>query len=262
MADLEPTGILCRSWSKCGRGLAPDGGLRADRDFVSILVQMWKGACPRCGLRADRDFVSILVQMWKGACPRWRPQGRPGFCVDPGPNVEGGLPPMRPQGRPGFCVDPGPNVEGGLPPMAASEPTGILCRSWSKCGRGLAPDAASGPTRILCRSWSQCGRGLASDGGLRADRDFVSILVPMWEGACPRWRLQGRPGCWIRSSTYPFLRSRLVWVPPLRRLTFEKRKSKQNALAPPLGTSLGLGVPSLRLESVGRRNGPSMAQCG
>ncbi|MBD8746608.1 hypothetical protein IFT37_15970 [Pseudomonas fluorescens] len=51
-------------------------------------------------------------------------------------------------------------------------------------------------------------------------------------------------------------------VPLLQRLTFEKRKSKQNALAPPLGTSLGLGVPERRLESVGRRNGPSLAQCG
>ena len=39
-------------------------------------------------------------------------------------------------------------------------------------------------------------------------------------------------------------------------------KSKQNALAPPLGISLRLGVPSLRLESVGRRHGPSLAQDG
>ncbi len=68
----------------------------------------------------------------------------------------------------------------------------------------------------------------------------------MWEGACPRWRPLGRPGCWIRSSTYPFLRSRPLRVPLLQRLTFEKRKSKQNALAPPLGTSPRLGVPSLR----------------
>ena len=51
-------------------------------------------------------------------------------------------------------------------------------------------------------------------------------------------------------------------VPLLQRLTFEKRKSKQNALAPTLGTSPRLGVPSLRLESVGRRHGPSMAQDG
>ncbi|AZE92760.1 Threonine synthase [Pseudomonas orientalis] len=45
----------------------------------------------------------------------------------------------------------------------------------------------------------QCGRGgatirLAPDGGLRADQSFVSIPVQMWEGACPRWRPQGRPG--------------------------------------------------------------------
>ncbi len=39
-------------------------------------------------------------------------------------------------------------------------------------------------------------------------------------------------------------------------------KSKQNAFAPPLGTSLRLGVPSLRHCSVGRREGPSLAQRG
>ncbi|MGE1155318.1 hypothetical protein, partial [Pseudomonas kitaguniensis] len=33
-------------------------------------------------------------------------------------------------------------------------------------------------------------------------------------------------------------------------------KSNQNALAPPLGTSLWLGVPARSLESVGRRDGP------
>jgi hypothetical protein len=39
-------------------------------------------------------------------------------------------------------------------------------------------------------------------------------------------------------------------------------KSNQNASAPPLGASLGLGIPSLRHCSVGRREGPSMAQRG
>ncbi len=38
--------------------------------------------------------------------------------------------------------------------------------------------AASGPTRML-----------------------VSISVQMWEGACPRWRPLGRPGCWCRSRS-------------------------------------------------------------
>ena len=51
--------------------------------------------------------------------------------------------------------------------------------------------------------------------------------------------------------TYPLPRSRRVWVPPLRRLTFEQRKSKQNALAPPLGTSPRLGMPAVRHCSVG-----------
>ncbi len=47
------------------------------------------------------------------------------------------------------------------------------------------------------------------------------------------------------------LRSRRPWVPPLRRLTFEQRKSKQNALAPPLGASPRLGMPAVRHCSVG-----------
>ncbi|VCU62775.1 hypothetical protein [Pseudomonas synxantha] len=25
----------------------------------------------------------------------------------------------------------------------------------------------------------------------------------LWEGACSRWRPQGRSGCWVRPSTYP-----------------------------------------------------------
>ncbi len=51
-------------------------------------------------------------------------------------------------------------------------------------------------------------------------------------------------------------------VPLLQRVTFEKRESNQSAHAPPLVTSLRLGVPSLRHCSVGRREGPSMAQRG
>jgi hypothetical protein len=51
--------------------------------------------------------------------------------------------------------------------------------------------------------------------------------------------------------TYPLLRSRPLRVPPLRRLTLEKRQSKQNALAPPLGASPRLGMPAVRHCSVG-----------
>ena len=39
-------------------------------------------------------------------------------------------------------------------------------------------------------------------------------------------------------------------------------QSNQKALAPPLGASPRLGMPSLRLESVGRRHAPSMARGG
>ncbi len=46
--------------------------------------------------------------------------------------------------------------------------------------------------------------------------------------------------------TYPLLRSRPLMVSLLQRLTFEKRKSKQNAPAPASGPSPRLGVPSLR----------------
>ena len=72
------------------------------------------------------------------------------------------------------------------------------------------------------------------------------MALYLWEGACSRWRPQGRPGCRIKPSTYPLFRQRLLLVPLLQRLTFEKRKSKQNALAPPLGTSPRLGVPVIR----------------
>ncbi len=43
---------------------------------------------------------------------------------------------------------------------------------------------------------------------------------------------------------------------------WKSAKSNQKRFAPTLGTSLRLGVPSLRLESVGRRHGPSLAQDG
>ncbi|MEA3167656.1 MAG: hypothetical protein QOI97_604, partial [Pseudomonas sp.] len=37
------------------------------------------------------------------------------------------------------------------------------------------------------------------------------------------------------------------------------KKVTKKRFAPPLGTSPRLGMPALRLESVGRRNGPSLA---
>ncbi|PTC22730.1 hypothetical protein C9383_22205 [Pseudomonas palleroniana] len=43
---------------------------------------------------------------------------------------------------------------------------------------------------------------------------------------------------------------------------WKSAKSNQKRFAPPLGTSLRLGVPEHRLESVGRRHAPSMARGG
>ncbi len=77
------------------------------------------------------------------------------------------------------------------------------------------------------------------------------------------WRCRANwLGVFFRLGIYPVLGLWLVWVSLLQRVTFEKRKSNQNALAPPLGASLRLGMPAHRLESVGRRDGPSLAQRG
>ena len=52
-------------------------------------------------------------------------------------------------------------------------------------------------------------------------------------------------------STYPLLRLWRLLVPPLRRVTLEKRESNQSAFAPPLGASPRLGMPGVRHCSVG-----------
>src|SRR5471032_229493 len=51
-------------------------------------------------------------------------------------------------------------------------------------------------------------------------------------------------------------------VPLLQRVTLEKPQSNQRALAPPLGTSLRLGVPERRLESVGNPAGRRVSRVG
>ena len=52
-------------------------------------------------------------------------------------------------------------------------------------------------------------------------------------------------------------------VPLLQRVTFFRRqKSNQKGIAPPFGAAPRLGMPERRHCSVGRREGPSMAQRG
>ncbi len=81
--------------------------------------------------------------------------------------------------------------------------------------------------------------GLAPDGGLTADQDVGSDRVHI--------RCCGNGHLWFRSYSGSLL---------------EGPKSKQKVPAPTLGTSPRLGVPERRLESVGRRHGPSLAQDG
>ena len=75
-------------------------------------------------------------------------------------------------------------------------------------------------------------------------------------------------GSWVRAflrAVWVYIRYfwwGLYWFRSYSGSLLIERKSKQNALAPPLGTSLTLGVPALRLWTVGRRDGPSLAQRG
>ena len=88
-------------------------------------------------------------------------------------------------------------------------------------------------------------RGLRNISG---STSFVAGLGGRWGHI----RYLGDGRLWFRSYSGSLLKSRNAG--PV--------KSKQNALAPPLGTSLMLGVPSLRLWTVGGRDGPSLAQRG
>ena len=91
----------------------------------------------------------------------------------------------------------------------------------------------------------------------------VSAQLPYLMGGVAQSSALGKDPCgsWIARGghrypllgmcTYPLLRLWPLRVPPLRRLTLEKRQSKQNALAPPLGASPRLGMPAVRHCSVG-----------
>ncbi|AZF02159.1 Vitamin B12 ABC transporter, B12-binding component BtuF [Pseudomonas orientalis] len=100
-----------------------------------------------------------------------------------------------------------------VPDKGLERPSGQMLEAVARLCQVIAPNLGHRYRRQASSHrglHSKCGRGIAPDGGLRADQDFVSIPVQMWEGACPRWRPPSRPGCWIRPSTYPFLRSRLL----------------------------------------------------
>ena len=109
-----------------------------------------------------------------------------------------------------------------------------------KRGSGLAREGGLTAARYLTVTpRSNCGSGLAREGGLAAGLDVGSDRVHIR---------------YLGSGRYGFR--------PYGGSLLERPKSNQKAFAPTLGTSPRLGVPSLRLWSVGRRNGPSLAQCG
>ena len=118
-------------------------------------------------------------------------------------------------------------------------------RAWGvyfNASRGVATNGVGGIFSKTCRIFV-CRAQIV----LRVGRS-------LWELACLLWWFVG---VHIRCCGNGGLGFR-----PYGGSLLQGRKSNQKVLAPPLGTSLMLGVPSLRLESVGRRDGPSLAQRG
>ena len=96
--------------------------------------------------------------------------------------------------------------------------------------------------RFVARELAPAGARSAPKNGTAtprsAGRSYGSKL--------PRHSRGLKPGLRFFGGTYPLLRLWPLAVSLLQRLTFEKRKSKQNAPAPASGASPRLGVPSFR----------------
>ncbi len=120
--------------------------------------------------------------------------------------------------------------------MADADTPRSNCGSWLACDDGLTGDAYL-PAALR----SNCGRGLAREPAWQATQlDYVHIH------SCGNGHLGFRP------DGGSLLKSRNAGPD----------KSKQNALAPPLGTSPRLGVPEHSLESVGHEFKPAFGQRG
>ena len=95
----------------------------------------------------------------------------------------------------------------------------------------------------------------------QATRPYRMYAALMWELACLRWLFVRR---WksLVCVHIRYLGNGHLGFRPYGGSLLEGPKSKQKVLAPPLGASPRLGMPALRLESVGRRHAPSMARGG
>ncbi len=69
MAASGPTRILCRSWPKCGRGLAPDGGLWADQYLGSDRVHIHYLGNGYLGFRPDGGSLLKSAKVSKTLLP-------------------------------------------------------------------------------------------------------------------------------------------------------------------------------------------------
>ncbi|CRN00506.1 hypothetical protein [Pseudomonas sp. 34 E 7] len=69
MTASGPTRMLCRSRSKCGRGLAPDGGLRADQDAGSDRVHIRFCGHGCLGFRPDGGSLLKSAKVSKTLLP-------------------------------------------------------------------------------------------------------------------------------------------------------------------------------------------------
>ena len=111
---------------------------------------------------------------------------------------------------------------------------------------------------------SNCGSWLACDGGLPANTSLPDtpqsncaglLAKAAWQSTqlnCVHIHCCGNGHLGFRPDGGSLSKSRNAGPD----------KSKQNALAPPLGTSLRLGVPERRLESVGHEFKPAFGQRG
>ncbi len=160
---LGRPGCWCRSRSKCGRGLAPDGGLWADQDVGSDRVHIRFCGHGCYGFRPYGGSLLKSAKVSKTLLPHHSAPRLGSVCPNEG-------------------LNPWAAAMGHPWPSAANPAS---CR----VTHGFKP--AFGQRGLTGRLRSKAVQK-HKHGGLRADRYFVSTPVQMWEGACPRWRPLGR----------------------------------------------------------------------
>ncbi len=86
MAASGPTMILCRSWPKCGRGLAPDGDLWADQDVGLDRVHIRFCGNGHLGFRPDGGSLLKSAKVSKTLLPHHSAPRLGSVCPNAGLN--------------------------------------------------------------------------------------------------------------------------------------------------------------------------------